>query len=48
MKKVRVLTMIMYVGEKPSGVVCVLGWMRQGVLKEREREKEREGERERL
>ena len=46
MKKVRVLTMIMYVGERPSGVVCVLGWMRQGVLKERERE--REGERERL
>ena len=41
MKKVRDLTMIMYVGEKPSGVVCVLGWMRQGVLKERERKKER-------
>ena len=40
MKKVRDLTMIMYVGEKPSGAVCVPGWMRQGVLKGGERESE--------
>jgi hypothetical protein len=31
--------MIMYVGENPSGAVCVPGWMRKGVLK-RERERE--------
>jgi hypothetical protein len=37
LKKVRVLTMIMYVGENPSGAVCVPGWMRKGVLK-RERD----------
>ena len=38
MKKVRILTMIMYAVVKPSGVVCVLGWMGWGVLKKGERE----------
>jgi len=41
MKKVRILTMIMYAVVKPSCVVCVLGWMGWGVLKKRERERER-------
>jgi len=38
MKKVRILTMIMYAVVKPSCVVCVLGWMGWGVLKKGERE----------
>jgi hypothetical protein len=39
MKKVRILTMIMYAVVKPSGVVRVLGWMGWGVLKKGERER---------